>query len=97
MENKNSDNKNVSEQDVSVPIYTSFDDMNLKENILRNIYQYGFEKPSPIQQKAIVPLSKGGDLIVQAQSGTGKTGTFTIGVLQKFDEKALTTWKKSNI
>jgi translation initiation factor 4A len=61
--------------------------MNLKENILRNIYQYGFEKPSPIQQKAIVPLSKGGDLIVQAQSGTGKTGTFTIGVLQKFDEK----------
>ena len=76
---------NSSNQEVS--IYTSFDDMNLKEQVLRNIYQYGFEKPSPIQQKAIVPLSKGGDLIVQAQSGTGKTGTFTIGILQKFDEK----------
>jgi len=70
-----------------ISVYTTFDEMDLKEQILRNIYGYGFEKPSPIQQKAIIPLSKGGDLIVQAQSGTGKTGTFTIGVLQKFDEK----------
>ena len=88
MENTKELNNETSQsipQEVSV--YTSFDDMNLKEQILRNIYGYGFEKPSPIQQKAIVPLSKGGDLIIQAQSGTGKTGTFTIGVLQKFDEK----------
>lgn len=77
--NKMSENK--------VQVYTSFDDMNLKSQLLKNIYLYGFEKPSAIQQKAIIPLSSGGDLIAQAQSGTGKTATFTIGMLQKFDEK----------
>lgn len=61
----------------------SFDDMDLKENLLRGIYAYGFDKPSVIQQKGIVPLAKGYDLIAQSQSGTGKTGTFSIGTLQK--------------
>lgn len=87
MESKKILNDELESSSKEVSVYTSFDDMNLKDQILRNIYGYGFEKPSPIQQKAIVPLSKGGDLIIQAQSGTGKTGTFTIGVLQKFDEK----------
>jgi translation initiation factor 4A len=68
-----------------VESFTSFDDMDLNENILRGIYGYGFEKPSPIQQKAIVPLTKQNDVIGQAQSGTGKTGTFTIGTLQNID------------
>ena len=63
----------------------SFDNMGLKEDLLRGIYGYGFERPSMIQQKAIVPLIKGKDLIAQAQSGTGKTATFTIGVLQQLD------------
>ena len=49
--------------------------MNLKEK-LRGIFAYGYEKPSSIQQKAIVPLTNR-DLIAQAQSGTGKTATFT--------------------
>jgi len=75
-----------------VQVYTSFDDMNLKPQLLKNIYLYGFEKPSAIQQKAIIPLSSGGDLIAQAQSGTGKTATFTIGMLQKFDEKPSIRW-----
>lgn len=44
-----------------------------------------FEKPSVIQQKAIVPVIKGKDVIAQAQSGTGKTATFTIAVLQRVD------------
>ena len=61
----------------------TFDDMDLNENILRGIYGYGFEKPSAVQQRAVKPLLRGGDCIVQAQSGTGKTGTFTIGVLQR--------------
>lgn len=60
----------------------SFDDMGLKENILRGIYEYGFEKPSDIQRVAIKPLIEGKDMIAQAQSGTGKTGTFSIGTLQ---------------
>ena len=65
--------------------YNNFDDMELKENLLRGIYSYGFEKPSIIQQKAIIPIINGQDIIAQAQSGTGKTGTFSIGVLQKID------------
>lgn len=63
----------------------SFDLMGLDDNLLRGIYGYGYEKPSMIQQKAIVPLYKGGDLIAQAQSGTGKTGAFVIGTIQKLD------------
>lgn len=50
-------------------VVDSFDDMNLKEELLRGIYAYGFEKPSAIQQRAIVPCVKGLDVIAQAQSG----------------------------
>jgi len=71
--------------ETSVDVIDSFDDMGLKEDILRGIYSYGFEKPSAIQQRAIVPLAKGNALIAQAQSGTGKTATFTIGILQQID------------
>ncbi|XP_065056198.1 eukaryotic initiation factor 4A-I-like [Rhopilema esculentum] len=66
-------------------IYESFDDMNVKENLLRGIYAYGFEKPSAIQQRAIVPCIKGHDVIAQAQSGTGKTATFSIAILEQLD------------
>ena len=59
--------------------YDSFDDMNIDEKILRGLYGFGFEKPSPIQRKAIVPMIQGRDILAQAQSGTGKTGTFVIG------------------
>ena len=65
--------------------YKSFDDMNLSQDLLRGIYAYGFEKPSEIQQKGIMPIASGTDLIAQAQSGTGKTGTFTIGSLSRVD------------
>ena len=63
----------------------SFDDFNLCDNLLRGIYSYGFEKPSAVQQQAIGPMISGRNLIIQAQSGTGKTGTFSIGVLQQLD------------
>jgi translation initiation factor 4A len=69
-----------------VDVYENFDDLNLKENLLRGIYSMGFEKPSAIQQKGIMPIINGQDVIAQAQSGTGKTATFTIGVLQRIDE-----------
>lgn len=65
--------------------YLTFDDMGLNESILRGVYAFGFEKPSPIQQKAIVPMAAGRDLLAQAQSGTGKTGTFVIGGLCNVD------------
>jgi len=70
-------------------VVDDFDNMNLKENLLRGIYAYGFEKPSSIQQRAIMPFTQGNDLIAQAQSGTGKTATFTIGALQRIDESLL--------
>jgi len=66
-------------------IVDNFDNMNLAEDLLRGIYAYGFEKPSAIQQRAILPLCKGLDIIAQAQSGTGKTATFTIGILHSLD------------
>jgi len=64
-----------------------FDDMGLNENLLRGIYAYGFEKPSAIQQRAIIPCCKGLDVIAQAQSGTGKTATFSIAILQSIKVK----------
>ncbi|KAK5008736.1 translation initiation factor eIF4A [Elasticomyces elasticus] len=63
----------------------SFDNMNLKSELLRGIYAYGFERPSAIQQRAIMPVIKGNDVIAQAQSGTGKTATFSVSVLQKIE------------
>jgi ATP-dependent RNA helicase len=49
------------------------------------IYYYGFDKPSAVQQRAIAPIVKGRDVIVQSQSGTGKTAVFTLGALQVID------------
>ncbi|XP_028074212.1 eukaryotic initiation factor 4A-15-like isoform X4 [Camellia sinensis] len=66
-------------------VYDSFDSMGLQENLLRGIYACGFEKPSAIQQRGIVPFIKGLDVIQQAQSGTGKTATFCSGILQQLD------------
>jgi superfamily II DNA/RNA helicase len=68
-----------------------FDDLALKEEVLRGIYGYGFVKPSPIQQKGILPVIQGKDTIAQAQSGTGKTGCFTIGLLQIIDVANINT------
>lgn len=69
--------------------FDSFDQMGLHENLLRGIYAYGFEKPSAIQQKGIVPFTKGLDVIQQAQSGTGKTATFCAGILNNLDYQNL--------
>eukprot|EP00828_Plagiopyla_frontata_P021471 TRINITY_DN28065_c0_g1_i2.p1 TRINITY_DN28065_c0_g1~~TRINITY_DN28065_c0_g1_i2.p1 ORF type:complete len:415 (+),score=77.77 TRINITY_DN28065_c0_g1_i2:84-1328(+) len=62
-----------------------FDELGLSDELLRGIYGYGYELPSQIQSLSIQPLLLGKDTIAQAQSGTGKTGAFTIGVLQKLD------------
>lgn len=63
----------------------SFEDLNLKQDLLRGIYGFGWNKPSKIQQTSILPFLKCRDLIAQAQSGSGKTGAFTIGSLQIID------------
>lgn len=65
--------------------YNTWDEMNLQPELLRGIYSYGFEKPSPIQSKGICPIKEGRDIIAQAQSGTGKTGCFAVGALSRIN------------
>ncbi len=77
--------KHRSSGDDTAPVAT-FDDMNLKPDLLKGIYAYGFEKPSAIQQRAIRPIVRGRDVIAQSQSGTGKTAVFSIAALQLLDE-----------
>jgi superfamily II DNA/RNA helicase len=80
------------EQDISVlKELTSWEDLDAKVPLLRGIYAYGFETPSPIQKKAILPIFNKRDIIAQAQSGTGKTACFTIGALQLIDVTKRTT------
>lgn len=63
----------------------TWDEMDLPHELLRGIYATGYETPSPIQKKGIVPMMSGRDLIAQAQSGTGKTATFSIGALSRLN------------
>lgn len=65
-----------------IPIYPTFEAMELKAALLRGIYNYGFTAPSAIQSRAIMQIISGRDTIAQAQSGTGKTATFSIGMLE---------------
>ena len=68
-----------------------FEDLKLKKDLLRGIFGYGFIHPSVIQQKGILPIIRNKDIIAQAQSGSGKTATFTIGMLEKIDPEDLKT------
>ena len=72
-------------------IINTWDDLELKEDLLRGIYSYGFENPSEIQKKTIGHIRNGKELIAQAQSGCGKTGAFSIGTLQSIDITSKTT------
>lgn len=66
--------------------FNNFEDLNLKENLLRGIYSNGWEIPSYIQRIGIKPVLDGNDCIIQAQSGSGKTGTFSISILEKIKD-----------
>ncbi len=88
-ENQNSDT-NVEEQNSKQEVdysFTSWDSLEIHNDLLRGIYAYGFEQPSPIQMKAIKPIMMKKDVLAQAQSGTGKTATFSIGVLHRISLK----------
>ena len=91
--NKHTNNEINIEEESFDPSYQieTWDDLEISCDLLKGIYAYGFEKPSPIQCKAIVPLIKGKDIIAQAQSGTGKTATFTIGALSIVNTNENTT------
>jgi len=89
LNNNTSNNKTDKEEEIEVneeiEEIEKWDQLEINVDILRGIYAYGFENPSPIQKKAITPIIKGKDMIAQAQSGTGKTATFTIGALSHIE------------
>ena len=64
----------------------NFDEMDLKVPLLRGIYAMGWESPSAIQAKCILPTISGRDIIVQESSGAGKSGCFGISTLQRLEE-----------
>jgi superfamily II DNA/RNA helicase len=65
---------------------SSFENLNLYENLLEGIYLYGFIKPSKIQITGIKSINTGKDCILQSQSGTGKTATYLLGILNRIDQ-----------
>ncbi|CAO3568772.1 unnamed protein product [Mortierella alpina] len=83
--NRKDDEKLIFETSEDVKVVPTFDSLGLKDDLLRGVYAYNFERPSAIQQRAINPIVKGRDVIAQAQSGTGKTATFSISILQSID------------
>jgi translation initiation factor 4A len=83
-------NENINEPEGEPPV-ENWDDLDLKPDILRGIYSYGYEKPSDIQKKSIPNIIKKHDTIAQAQSGMGKTASFSISTLQLIDVESATT------
>jgi len=97
-EDADADENLVFETSAGVEVISSFDQMGIREDLLRGIYAYGFEKdllrgiyaygfekPSAIQQRAVMPIITGRDAIAQAQSGTGKTSMIALAVCQMID------------
>ena len=80
MENK-IENKSDSSED-----YKNFDKLVLNKDILKGLYLNGFNAPSSIQIRGIEAITTGKDCIIQSQSGTGKTATFLIGILNVLDK-----------
>jgi ATP-dependent RNA helicase len=66
-----------------ITTFPTWDSMGLKSELIDAIDRLGWSKPSPVQSRAIVPIASGKSIIVQSQNGTGKTATFSIGILQR--------------
>lgn len=62
---------------------SNFNDFNLDERLLKALAGLGYEKPTPIQERAIPKVLGGADLIASAQTGTGKTAAFMVPALNK--------------
>jgi translation initiation factor 4A len=75
----------MSENDNVNSTINSWEDLSINPLLLRGIYAYGFESPSPIQKKSILPILQRKDVIAQAQSGTGKTACFAISSIELVD------------
>ena len=78
--------ENISfETSKGVNVVNTFDAMGIREDLLRGLYSYGFEKPFAIQQRAVMPICSGRDVIAQAQSGTGKSSMISLALCQMLD------------
>jgi ATP-dependent RNA helicase DDX6/DHH1 len=62
-----------------------FEDYCLKRELLMGIYEKGWEKPSPIQEHSIPIALTGRDVLARAKNGTGKTGAYTIPIVERID------------
>lgn len=69
--------------DVTQTKGNEFEDYFLKRELLKGIFEKGFEKPSPIQEEAIPVALSGRNILARAKNGTGKTAAFAIPVLEK--------------
>ena len=63
----------------------------LSEPILKALIQAGYTHPTPIQEKAILPILQGRDIFGCAQTGTGKTAAFALPILELLNQKPKTT------
>ena len=66
---------------------TSFDQFDLKKELLAVLDTVGYETPSPIQARTIPLILEGKDVLGQAQTGTGKTAAFALPILSNLDLK----------
>ena len=71
--------------DAEDEVGAGFENLGLKDEVLRAVKDLGYIKPSPIQEEAIKPLMDGLDIIGQAQTGTGKTAAFALPLISKID------------
>lgn len=63
-----------------------FEELNLSQNIKRALLEAGYENTTPIQEKSIPQILEGRDLIGQSQTGTGKTASYSLPIIEKIDK-----------
>ena len=66
---------------------TKFDELGIKEEILKSLDELGFEEAFPIQEACVPVLLSGRDVIGQAHTGSGKTAAFSLSMLQQIVPK----------
>jgi len=75
----------VKTTDVTETKGNEFEDFCLKRELLMGIFEKGWEKPSPIQEASIPIAQTGRDILARAKNGTGKTGAYTIPIIDQID------------
>lgn len=79
------DGHNIHVQDVTLTKGNEFEEYCLKRELLMGIFEKGWEKPSPIQEASIPVALSGKDVLARAKNGTGKTGAYSIPILEQVD------------